>query len=119
MFSRLERDVVLVFGFQSEFVNLRLASASKHRGGHWININLVIICFTLRLRGKRGLLFLEWRFDKCFWLDHFPRSKPQEAYFPIGGKSEITAVRPFILLRASGLGIGFWLRGVQPRTTMR
>lgn len=73
--------------FQSEFGNLRLASASQHRGGHWVlNINLVIICFTLRLRGVRSTLFLEWRFDKlCKVLDHFPRSKPQEAYFPIGG----------------------------------
>ena len=36
MFSRLERDVLEFFVFQSEFGNLRLASASQHRGGHWL-----------------------------------------------------------------------------------
>lgn len=54
-----------------------------------LNINLVIICFTLRLRGGLGPRFLEWRFDKCLEvLDHVPHSKPQEGYFPIGVKSE-------------------------------
>lgn len=56
----------------------------------WLNINLVIICFTLRLRGRRGLLFLEWRFDKfCVIWTTFRVGKPQEGYFPDPeGKSE-------------------------------
>lgn len=71
-------------------VRVRQPAFGKCEPASWwslgLNINLVIICFTLRLRGRRGLLFLEWRFDKFFVvLDHFPRSKPQEGYFPIGG----------------------------------
>ena len=66
MFSRLERDVVRVFLFP---VRVRQPAFGKVRASivvvtDCLNINLVIICFTLRLRGRRGLLFLEWRFDK-------------------------------------------------------
>lgn len=111
-------------------VRVRQPAFGKCEPASWwslgLNINLVIICFTLRLRGRRGLLFLEWRFDKFFVvLDHFPRSKPQEGYFPIGGVKvkNINLKTSFsftvLFCWASGLGIGFWLRGVQPRTTMR
>lgn len=51
----------------------------------------MIICFTLRLRGRRGLLFLEWRFDKFFVvLDHFPREQAARRLLSDRrGKSEI------------------------------
>lgn len=108
------------FGFQSEFGNLRLASASQHRGGHWvININLVIICFTLRLRGRSDLLFLEWRFDKFVCWTTFRVASRKKPTFRKEDKVNNCFVRAIVLFWASGLGIGFWLRGVQPRTTVR
>lgn len=52
-------------------------------------------------RGARGCVpFFHWVWhSSAKWLDLF--------------------VRFMCVWRASGLGIGFWLRGVQPRTTVR
>ena len=68
MFSRLERDVVCVFCWV-----VPGPRPAAHVWGairvQWprllLKTCLVIICFTLRLRGSRRLQLLEWRFDGC------------------------------------------------------
>lgn len=68
MFSRLERDVVGVFCWV-----VPMRRSVTHVWGairvQWprllLKTCLVIICFTLRLRGSRRLQLLEWRFDGC------------------------------------------------------
>ena len=117
MFSRLERDVFEFFCFLNEFL-LRAFGVLTSLVPVWI-CGFLMSCdhgYTLRLRGEQSPRFVRWRFDKSVFGYHVWNSISTAASLhTLQGKN----VKPVVCCWASGLGIGFWLRGVQPRTTVR